>query len=241
MGISIRRLRAYFNYYSGSAEYIFIHIPKNAGVAIRHSPLLQRRLVGAEPAFHISRDYTKQLLRTMKANGEHHGFQHARLRDIHPNVRRRLKPVAVIRNPWSRVVSRYTFSLLAMDKGRSPADYSARDFEAFLEERHVYGDREFYWHRAVRGWYNQKDYVVDEAGRIAVDILRHECLDEDAMRYFSLARPLRKRNISNRINTDYRDYYDKRTIKIVADWYAEDIDTFGFDFDAGAARNVYFA
>jgi hypothetical protein len=238
--MSLRRIKTYLYYYSGSAEYLFIHIPKNAGVAIRHSPLLERRLVGAEPAFHISRDYTRRLLQTMKATGEHHGYQHARLRDIHPSVRQRLQPVAVVRNPWSRVVSRFTFSQLAMKNRRALPDYSARDFEAFLEERHIYGNKEFYWHRAVRGWFNQKEYVIDEEGKIAVDLLRHERLDEDAMAYFSLDRPLRKRNISNRTNRDYRDYYDRRTLQIVADWYADDIDTFGFDFEGCATRNVRY-
>ena len=235
------RLKAYFNYYTGKARFLFIHIPKNAGVAVRKSPLLSGRLVGAEPHFHRSRSYTRQLLETMKANDEHHGYHHARLIDIHPKVRSRLQPVAVVRNPWSRVVSRFRFAQLAMKKGASPSDYAATTFEEFLEERHVYGGKEFYWHRAIRGWYPQTDYVVDEQGEIAADLLRQEHLGDEAMRYFGLSAPPRRRNVSGVQSIDYRDYYTQQTIQIVADWYQRDIDTFGFDFDTPATRNVCFA
>ena len=111
---SIRRYKSYFDYFSGRAKYLLIHIPKNAGVAIKRSPVLGGRLVGAEPWFYRSGDYRRRMLRTMKENGEHHGLHHARLRDIHPRVRRRLQPVAVVRNPWSRVVSRYRFACTVM-------------------------------------------------------------------------------------------------------------------------------
>jgi hypothetical protein len=234
------RIRAYFDYYTGKARFLFVHIPKNAGVAMRKSPLLRGRLVGAEPHFHRSRSYTRQLLKTMKANGEHHGFHHARMIDIHPSVRRRLQPVGVVRNPWSRVVSRFRFAQLAMKNGASPADYAASTFEEFLEERHVYGGRDFYWHRAIRGWYCQADYVVDEQGEIAVDLLRQEHLGDESMRYFSLTEAPRRRNVSGPQSRDYREYYTTKTIQIVADWYAKDIETFGFDFDTSATRNVCF-
>ena len=239
--MTLRQFKAYFDYYTGKARFLFIHIPKNAGVAIRKSPLLSGRLVSAEPHFHKSRAYTRQLLEVMKANGEHHGFQHARLIDIAAKVKRRLQPVAVVRNPWSRVVSRYRFAQLAMKNGATASDYAAATFEEFLEERHVYGGREFYWHRAIRGWYPQVDYVVDEQGAIAADLLRQEHLGDESIRYFGLSEEPRRRNVSGLRTRDYRDYYTQQTIQIVADWYQKDIDTFGFDFDTPATRNVCFA
>jgi hypothetical protein len=177
----------------------------------------------------------------MKANGEHHGYAHARLIDIHPKVRNSLRPVAVIRNSWSRVVSRFRFAQHAIKIGTAPSDYAASTFEAFLEERHIYGGKELYWHRAIRGWYPQVDYVVDEQGSIDVDMLRQEHLGEESMRFFGLTEPPRPRNKSGTEPVDYRDYYTEKTIQIVADWYAKDIETFGFDFDTPAQKNVYFA
>lgn len=237
---STRRYKYYFDYLSGRAEYLFIHIPKNAGVSIKRAPMLQGRLIGAEPWFYRSKTYYWNLLQSMKANNEHHGIGHARLLDIHPNVRNRLIPIAVIRNPWSRVVSRYRFGLGAMDKGDCPPDYSSRCFEEFLEERHLYGNKKYYWHRAIRGWFSQYEYVVDESDRIEPHILRQERLDTEAKRYFGLSDKIGRRNVSPGSSRPYQDYYNPKTIQIVADWYAKDINKFGFDFDSTAKNNCYY-
>jgi hypothetical protein len=148
---------------------------------------------------------------------------------------------AVVRNPWSRVVSRFHFALAAMKTGTLPPDYAAHDFEAFLEERHVWGGTDYYWHRAIRGWYPQVDYVVDEEGRMAADILRLENLDEETSRYLGLDRNLERRGSSGSGWPEYQSYYDARKIQIIADWYAVDIATFGFDFDTPARRNCLYA
>ena len=36
---------------------------------------------------------------------------------------------------------------------------------------------------------------------------------------------------------NYQDYYNEQTIQIVADWYEQDIDYWGFDFDTSATKN----
>ena len=38
----------------------------------------------------------------------------------------------------------------------------------------------------------------------------------------------------------YKNIYTPETIQIVADWYKEEIDYFGFDFDTSATRNYYY-
>lgn len=238
--MNLRTIRAYFDYYAGNASYLFVHIPKNAGVAIRKSPMLQGKLVASEPRFYRSREYLHQLRAFMQANGEHHGLHHARLVDLADEVKSRLQPVAVIRNPWARVVSRYRFSRFAIANGKAPASYAPETFEAFLEERHVYGKKEFYWHRAIRGWYPQADYVVDEQGAIAAHLLRQEHLSDECMRYFDINAPLAERNVSGMQQRPYQDFYNARTEQAVADWYAKDIELFGFDFNSAAKRNVYF-
>lgn len=239
--MSIRVFRNYVAYYTGRAEFLFIHIPKNAGVSIRKHPELRGRVVAAERLFLKSRAYSTGLLQTMAENGEHHGIQHARLRDVDTKVLSRLKPFAVVRNPWARVVSRYTFAELAKRQGTAAGDYSADSFEAFLDERHVWGGKPFYWHRAIRGWYPQVDYVTDETGAIRADLLRLEHLGEEAARYFGLTAPLLTRNRSSSAKRDYRDYYTDHTIQIVADWYKDDIERFGFDFDGTATRNTLYS
>lgn len=238
---SVRRYRSYFDYWSGRAEYLFVHIPKNAGVAMRRAAELRGRLIAVEPLFFRCRDHYGRLRQTMRERGEHHGVQHARLSDLAPRVRRRLRPVAVVRNPWARVVSRFRFAQLVVGQGKAPDGYAADSFEAFLEERHEYGDREFYWHRAVRGWSPQVDYVVDESGAVACDLLRQECLSDDAKRYFGLREGIRRRNTTKGRKKPYQAFYSPKSIQIVADWYARDVETFGFDFDTQATRNCHYS
>lgn len=239
--MTLRELRAILSWKLGLAKWMFIHIPKNAGVAIAKHPELANRLVRAEPYFHTSRAYTDELRHVMQAAGEHHGFQHARWRDLRDDARSRLRPVAIIRNPWARVVSRYRFAQTAVDHSKASADYAAQTFETFLEERHDYGNRPFYWHRAIRGWYPQVDYVTDETGALRADILRQEALSDEATRYFGLKSAPRPRNVSTRdTGLCYQGYYTNRTRQIVADWYAKDIEMFGFDFDTAATRNTCY-
>lgn len=237
----VRELRNTFAWHTGRARWMFVHIPKNAGVTLRHNPELAGRLIGADPYFHISRRYTVALRDAMQAQGEHHGFQHARWRDLHPAVTARLSCVAVIRNPWARTVSRWQFGRRAVAAGLVAPEQIAETFAGFLEERHIYGHRDFYWHRAIRGWYPQRDYVTDDAGTIRCDVLRMEHLQDEATRYFGLSEPLLRNNAAPRTGPDWRAFYTPDLIRTVADWYAADIDTFGFDFDTPATRNFWAA
>ena len=236
----IRQIRSLLSYHGGRSQYLFIHIPKNGGVSISRAKFLRGRVLRAHRHFHKSRQYSNEVLAVMKANGEHHGFEHARLRDISTKVRSSHIAFAIVRNPWSRVVSRYTYARQAMESGESPPEYAADTFEGFLEERHMWGDKEFYWHRAIRGWYPQLDYVTDEDGVIVADILRNEHMTDEVSRYFGIEQRINRHNVSGG-KRDYREYYNARTIQIVADWYAADIDQFGFDLDTPATRNTYFA
>ncbi len=238
---SLREANAILNWHLGRARWIFIHIPKNAGVAIRKSPELAGRLVSADPYFHKSRAYSRAVRETMEAAGEHHGLQHARWRDLKPEVTSRLQAVAVVRNPWSRTYSRWRFAQLAAAQGKVGPEYSADTFEGFIEERHKLADREYYWHRAVRGWYPQTDYVTDTEGNLRSDILRFESLDAEARDYFGLTSEVRKRNRTSNEKSDYRSAYTPATIQIIADWYASDIEMFGFDFDGTATKNATYA
>ena len=209
---------------------LFVHIPKTGGMTIRRG--IPDRIVTANGDNHISRAYTAALAKTMSDAGEHHGFEHARIRDWSKALRSEHPAVAIVRNPWDRVVSRYLFARVTDDKS------GKKSFEQFLHERHQYGGLKYYWHRAIRGWYPQKDYVVDEAGELQVDCLRFGT--DDYLAYFNLNKHLPIRNVSNTGRRDYRLFYNQDTRDIVGDWYQDDIDFFGFTF-AGPAKHHLWA
>jgi len=219
---------------------IFIHIPKNAGMTIRKSPALQDKILPAIPEIHKNQEYSKAVKAHMDSIGDHHGFEHARWRDIKWGIRTSQDAFAVVRNPWDRVVSRYFFAkkVIEVEKKEPVGKHKIDSFEHFLEERHEWGGMKYMWHRAIRGWYNQVEYVIDKDRNIMCDILRFEDLNNELCRYFSLKEMSRARNVTG-LNEDYRSIYTPETIQIVADWYKDDIDTFGFDFDTGATKNLW--
>lgn len=237
--LKLRDIQVMLAVATGQARYLFVHIPKNAGVALARNPELRWKMVRANRHFLRDRAYVDGLLRAMGAAGEHHGIAHARLRDIKPRIVQRLQPVATIRNPWSRTVSRYLFAHHTANQGAPFASAKKMSFDAFLETRHEDGERPYFWHRAVRGWYPQLDYVVDANGQIVADVLRQEHLGDEAKSYFKLSQAPRRRNVTKSEKSDWRELYTQKTISIVADWYQRDIETFGFDFDTPATKNVW--
>jgi hypothetical protein len=220
---------------------IFIHIPKNAGMTIRKSRMLRDKIVVAGTNLHKSTEYTAAVLETMNKNGDHHGFEHARWRDLKPNITMFNDSFAIVRNPWDRVMSRYFFAKKVIEvEKNSAADYAdISSFEAFLEERHKWGGKEYMWHRAIRGWYPALDHVTNEIGVVKCDIIRFENLNEDLCKYFNLIQMSEAHNVTGLNKGTYKDLYTSETIQIVADWYQKDIDTWGYDFDTGPKRNFW--
>ena len=177
----------------------------------------------------------------MAMTGDHHGIEHARWRDLNPTYTSRFGAFAVVRNPWDRVVSRYFFAKKVIEvEKKSPASYAdVSSFDAFLEERHNWGNHPFMWHRAVRGWYPAVDHVTDEQGNLKCDMIRFENLNEDLISYFNIPTMSRARNVTALNKGTYMDMYTDKTKQIIADWYAKDIDMWGFDFHTGATKNVW--
>ena len=222
---------------------LFIHIPKNAGMTIRRSPMLNNRIMLAGSNIHNSPEYSQAVLDKMNSLGDHHGFEHARWRDVHPSISRNNTAFAVIRNPWDRVVSRYFFAkkVIEVEKKVSKQYADVSSFEAFLEERHKWGNEDYMWHRAVSGWYHVFDHVSDDKGNVRCDIIRFENLNTDLCRYFNLVEMSAARNVTAVNKGTYRDVYTDNTIQIVADWYKKDIEHWGYDFDSGPTRNTMYA
>lgn len=221
-------------------KHLLVHIPKNGGMAIREAPALKDKIVIAHRRRLKSKAYADGLLDFMKSIHLHPGYEHARLRDIDRSVRAGTIPFAVIRNPWARTFSRYKFYLQTAGGDLRKSELSINGFEEFLETRHEWGQKDYFWHRASLGWYPQSDYVINETGSIAVDVLRQETLSEEVSRYFGIQDGLEARNVSRNAGVSYKDFYTEKSAQLIADWYAADLDLFGFDFDTAAQKGTFF-
>ena len=221
---------------------IFIHIPKAAGMSIRRSNQLAGRIVTINKDRLVNNIYANGLKAKMDSIGDHHGFEHARYIDVNSLTREKFEAFAVIRNPWDRVASRYYFAkqVIEVEKKYDSGKHQINSFEEFLEERHIWGNQKYMWHRAIRGWYPCYDYVVDENSNISVDILRFENLNEDLCRYFGLKNMDKKRNVTAARSKKTSELYNDKTIQIDADWYKKDIDMFGYDFDCAPSKNTLY-
>lgn len=219
---------------------MFIHIPKCAGMTIRNSEVLAGNIIPAVPKTHKSPEYTKALEEQMKSQGDHHGHEHARWRDLNWKYQS-YDCFAVARNPWDRVVSRYFFARKTKYVEKKPDAQNTKcdSFEEFLEERHVWGGKPYQWHRAIKGWYPAVDHVCDEDGNLKCDMIRFEHLNKDLQAYFKIPAMTRARNVTGLNEGTYQDLYNDRTIQIVADWYSADIEMWGYDFDTGAKKNYW--
>jgi len=216
---------------------LFVHIPKTGGMSIRqaHPP----GVVLAGRGHQISPEYTRAVEAKMRQRGEHHGLEHCPWRYA-SDAYRALPAFAVVRNPWARTASRYYFARQVAQQGKPESVHYDADmsFDEFLEERLAWGQEPYYWHRAVRGWYQQSLYVTDKTGSLRCDVLRLEHLAEELRAYMGATLPPRRRNVTAG-GRPYRELYTERQVQIVADWYAEDIEFFGFDFDGAARRNTW--
>ena len=128
---------------------------------------------------------------------------------------------AFVRNPWDWQVSLYTYMLQNTRHRQHELIRSMDSFERYVE-----------W-RVAEDVYLQKQFVTDEAGDVIVDYVgRFETLPQDfeqVCRRIGVSAELPHSNRSER--RDYREYYNSRTIQLVADTYREDVELFGYDFD----------
>ena len=220
---------------------LFIHIPKNAGMTIRDSEILKSKITTLNRDVYFPFLYPDLVRQTMMRQGDHTGLEHARYRDALPYFVDQFQAFAVVRNPWDRVVSRFFFAkkVIEVEKKESVGKHNVNSFEEFLEERHEWGNKEYMWHRAIRGWFPAFDYVTDDRNRVCVDILRFEHLNEDLCKYFNIPQMTRARNVTALNKGRYTDLYTPQTIQIVADWYHKDIEEWGYDFASGPSRNYW--
>jgi hypothetical protein len=184
----------------------FVHIPKNAGQSVRKT--LGNWEYGAN---HLTAKELKQ---------------------INPKLWKEYKTIAIVRNPWDRMVSLYHYSKL-----HNSYRFEQKAFKLCFEEwlidiycKHLHDDEIVHgkhWMQYVA--HNQLQWI-QEKGNIIVDkIIRFENLTEEWKKLFDV--PLRLDNRTN--HKTYQTYYNDHLEGLVYKAFKEDIEYFNYRFENG--------
>lgn len=136
-----------------------------------------------------------------------------------------------VRNPWSRVVSAYHF----YRHGRA-----AKRVMAFRQPHPVAIANVLLakllpfslWVRLYRTR-TYLSYLVDERGQLAVDaVLKQESLNQDFSKVCEMigVPPVDLPVENKSAHADYREYFNDSTRAVVARYFKEDIEAFGYEF-----------
>jgi hypothetical protein len=196
-------------------EYVFIHIPKNAGTSVYQA-------LGMKTSAHwFLREY-KNL--------------------IPDDQYEKMITIAFSRNPWDRFCSLYNYAKKEVNYYHNNiephkaiygehADYKLL-CDASLNECAHYLEEGRLQHGAPRSqWLPQVEWLKNEGGYIEIPkfLGRVESLREDFVRLMKLLDYNKKLTHSNRSKTvNYRDVLDLDTRKIIERFYGEDIEFFKY-------------
>ena len=134
----------------------------------------------------------------------------------------------VVRNPWDKVVSHYEYR-----RKKNKTEIATRKITFTDWVNMTYGaDRDSSYYNNPRSFQPQVEWLKDANGVVSMDyVIRFEAINEGfehVMNAIGMEAELPHLNASSR--ADYRTYYDDETRNIVAQWFSEDIDAFGYEF-----------
>ena len=181
-------------------DFIFVHINKTAGSSIEEALGLR--------------------------------FRHRTAADIISEIGiaawRKNFTFAVVRNPWDKVLSHYSYRIETNQTGLGNGKIGFAEWV-----RESYGRRNPLFYDKPMMFMPQVDWISDAEGRIQVNfVARFENLQLDfetiCARIGRAPVPLPHRKKSR--HGDYRGYYDAESQRIVADWFRNDIEQFNYGF-----------
>jgi len=134
----------------------------------------------------------------------------------------------LVRNPWDKVVSHYEYR-----RKRNKTEMASRDIEFAEWVRKTYGhEKDPFYYNNPKAFQPQVEWLRDDEGKISVDFIgKFETINEDFNKIknvIGIETELPHLNASKRAS--YQSYYDDETREIVAEWFREDIEVFGYHF-----------
>ena len=205
---------------SHARHCIFVHIPKTGGTSIEDA---------IWPKPRRGEDLWMGFIAPGRNKYQTGGLQHLLARQIRievgGDVFTRYFKFSIIRNPWDRVISQYSYLKQRPDL----QDYFGVKADAPLAQYLAAISRSD--HVQVMP---QLNFLRDGNGTMLVDLVgRFETLAQDAREIFrriGIDDAVMPHEAKSDRRSGYRDYYDDETRERVTELYAEDIAHFGYAF-----------
>jgi hypothetical protein len=209
---------------------IFVHIPKTGGTSVEDA------IFPAGP----ERDPHEHLYGEPNPHQSGH-LQHLKATQIRnvvtPEVYDACFRFSFIRNPWDKAASQYFYHHRRRDLQELLGIEDRNLFRRLLGKRRMV-PFQVYLESIRTGplhvqWEDQYKFICDENGGSMVDFVgRFERLAEDFDEVCRRAglEPRRLPHKKKSKHRHYTEYYDDETRKIVAEFYARDIEKFGYRF-----------
>ncbi|MCT8340058.1 sulfotransferase family protein [Flavobacteriaceae bacterium TK19130] len=209
-----------FDNISKDSNYVFVHVPKNAGTTIS-------QLLGID----VSRHYTVSEYKAMLGRKQYEA----------------LFSFAIVRNPFSRFLSLYNYARMDESYYHSAIkpekaiygkhmDYDTLQHASIAEAALLLKEGKLVHNPPHNQWKPQTFWLKNDVGKLDLDFIgRFETLEEDVKQIVEKLgiRPvnaLKKTNASKKKGSSYREVIDDNTRKILEEYYASDLETFGYEF-----------
>jgi len=184
-----------------NGPYIFIHINKTAGTSIGNA-------IGLPVKHHQT---AREIIAKIGKDKWNTAYK-----------------FTLVRNPWDKVVSHYEYR-----RKRNKTEVATRNVSFSEWVKKTYGtDKDPFFYNNPKAFQPQVEWLKDEQGRIAIDFIgKFESINDDfdqIKRIIGIEAELPHLNASKRAS--YQSYYDDETRLIVAQWFHEDIEAFGYNF-----------
>ena len=184
-----------------NGPFIFVHINKTAGTSVG-------RAIGLPVKDHLM---ATEIIERIGAQAWEDAYK-----------------FTVVRNPWDKVVSHYEYR---RKKDKTGIATNNIPFDSWV--RRTYGeDKDPVLYNNPRSFQPQVDWLKDADGVVSMDyIIRFESINEGfehVRQAIGLDAELPHLNASQRAG--YHAYYDDESRVIVAKWFREDIEAFGYEF-----------
>ncbi len=217
-------------------RFIFVHIPKTAGTSITRALLSQEVPLYRKAIRKLTHLHTRLLPGPASPRLSQPPIpKHAKAKDIKKMVGRKIWnsyfTFAIVRNPWDLMVSSYHWWLQHAEiwEKLQPYHEAVRAMDGF--DRFIRSDLGRERINEARG--DIFDWLTDEDGGIIVDyVARYEQLQDEYNKICQITGipPVSLPQTNTTRRSDYRDYYDDQSQKLVQERFHRTIKQFGYSF-----------